>query len=128
MKNSKRELINDIITGLMVAATFAAVVPGEAFAQLSTSVQNSANEVFNPAIKLVDYVAYAMGTVMVVAGIAGAKKHTENAQSNPLAPALGKLGAGAAFLVAPTVIGMLSQTGQNTATGTATFQTIPGVN
>ena len=108
MKNSQRELINDVVTGLMVAATFAAIVPGEAFAQLNSSVTAAGQQVFNPAIKLVDYIAYALGTVMVVAGIAGVKKHSDQPSSNPLGPGIGKLGAGAAFLAAPTVIAVLT--------------------
>ena len=34
MKNIKQELINDILTGLVVAAAFAAVIPADALADL----------------------------------------------------------------------------------------------
>ena len=121
MLNRNRELINDILTGLLVAATFAVGMPAEALADLAATTQNTESTVVKPALQAISLVSYGLGATMVVAGIAGAKKHADNPGSNPLGPALGKLGAGAAFLTAPTVIGMLQKTGQNTATDTASF-------
>ena len=37
----KKELINDVLTGLVVAAAFAAVIPADALAQLSTAAGNA---------------------------------------------------------------------------------------
>jgi len=121
MKSSTRLLINDALTGLTVAASFAAIVPHDAMAQLQSAVQNTTSNVFGPFVTLISYISYAVGTVMVIAGIAHTKKHADNPGSNPLGPALGRLGAGAAFLAAPSVVGMLQQTGSNVATGSATF-------
>jgi hypothetical protein len=124
MKTIKRELINETITGLLLAATVGAIMPTDAFAQLSTATQNADTTIVQPALHVVSLISYALGTVMVVAGIANAKKHADQPASNPLGPAIGKLGAGAAFLAAPTVVGMLETTGNATAAGTAAFQSI----
>ncbi len=118
MKNIKQELINDILTGLVVAAAFAAVFPMDALAQdLQSAAGNADDSVVKPALHVVGLISYGLGAVMTVAGISGAKKHADNAGQNPLAPAIGKLGAGAAFLAAPTVIGMIQKTGGNTMGG-----------
>jgi len=125
MKNvMKNEILNDVLTGLLVAATFAAVVPMGALAQdLASVAGNSQTGVFGPAVTIISYIAYGLGTVMVVAGIAGCKKHADNASSNPLAPALGKLGAGAAFLAAPSVMHILQTTGSSvTGGGSSSWQ------
>ncbi|MDR3423519.1 MAG: hypothetical protein P4M13_00360 [Alphaproteobacteria bacterium] len=121
----KQELLNDVLTGLAVAATFAAVVPCDAFAQLSSAVTGVSSDVMLPAMTVVSYISYGLGTVLTVAGIAGAKKHADNPGSNPLNPALGKLGAGAAFLAAPYVIGMMGSTGSQvfSTAGTGTVTT-----
>ena len=126
MKNSiKRELMNETLTGLLVAATLAAIAPANAWADLSTAAQQSQSSVFLPALQVTTYISYVLGAVMTVAGISNAKKHADNPSSNPLGPAIGKLGAGAAFLAAPTVVGMLQQTAGTTVGGnTATVQTI----
>jgi len=121
----KSELFNEVLTGLLVAATFAAVAPTAALADLSSATQSADTTLVTPALHAVGLISYALGAVIVVAGISNAKKHADNPSSNPLGPAIGKLGAGAAFLAAPTMIGMLQQTGQNTtASGTSSFQQI----
>ena len=124
----KRELVNDVLTGLLVAATFAAVMPSDAFAQLSTAVGNSKIQVFTPAMTVVTYICYGLGAVLTVAGIANAKKHADNPSSNPLGPAIGKIGAGAAFLAAPYAIGMIQGTGNGTLStnGTGTASNVIG--
>ena len=121
----KKQLINDVLTGLVVAAAFAAVIPADALAQLSTASTNAESQVAKPFVTIVSYISYVLGTVMAVAGIAQAKKHADNPGSNPLGPALGRLGAGAAFLAAPYLISMVLQTGTNTmGAGTSTFNAI----
>jgi len=122
-KMMKKELINDVLTGLLVAAAFAAVVPVDALAQNLAAVGSSAQKnVALPFVQFVSYISYGLGTVMTVAGIANAKKHADNPSSNPLGPALGKLGAGAAFLAAPSVAGMLMNTATTTGiSGNATY-------
>lgn len=118
----KKELLNDVLTGLLVAATFAAIVPHDALADLSSATANAKTSIATPVLTAVSYISYCLGTVMSVSGIAGAKKHADNASSNPLAPALGKLGAGAAFLAAPSVIAMAQSTGTSTlGSGSASF-------
>ena len=117
----KKELLNDVLTGLVVAAVFAAVVPGEALAQLSTAVDNAKSGVASPFVTVVSYVAYGLGVVMTVAGISNCKKHADAPAQNPLGPALGRLGAGAAFLAAPSLAGMLTSTGSDVFSGTAGY-------
>ena len=117
MKNIKQELINDILTGLVVAAAFAAVIPADALADLQQATGNADDSVVKPALHVVGLISYGLGAVMTVAGISGAKQHADNAAQNKLAPAIGKLGAGAAFLAAPTVIGMIQKTGSTTMGG-----------
>jgi hypothetical protein len=124
----KKELINDVLTGLMVAATFSAIVPGDVLAANLAAVGTSAQaSIMAPFVKFVGYIAYALGTILTVAGIAGAKKHADNPAQNPLAPVLGRLGAGAAFLSAPTIANMLVGTGTNVGlsgtTAVSTFGT-----
>ena len=124
----KKELLNDIVTGLAVAACFAAIIPADAFAQLTSVANQASSNIMVPIVKFASYASYGMGTVGVVAGISDAKKHSENPSGNPLGKALGKLGAGGAFLAAPGVAGMLSTTSSSTGlTGTATFNTIGGL-
>jgi hypothetical protein len=123
----KTELCNDVMTGLMVAAIFAAVAPGDAFAQLSAAVGAAQSDIAAPFLRIVSYISYALGTVMTVAGIAGAKQHADAPASNKLAPAIGKLGAGMAFLAAPSLIGMMLTTGTDTlGNGTGAFTPIGG--
>ncbi|MDD3029198.1 MAG: hypothetical protein PHS57_02815 [Alphaproteobacteria bacterium] len=122
----KKELINDVLTGLVVAATFAAVVPADALAQLNASVGKAEESIVKPFITIVSYISYGIGTVLTVAGIAQAKKHADQPSSVPLGNVLGRLGAGAAFLAAPSLVGMIEATGGNTLTGTANFDEIGG--
>lgn len=117
----KRELLNDVVTGLLVAAAFAAVAPVDAWADLNGTVGNAQSNVMGPAMKVVTMVCYGLGAVLTVTGIAGAKKHADSPGTVQLGPALGKLGAGGAFLAAPTVIGMIQSTGNSTFTDTATY-------
>lgn len=114
-KKMKSELINDILMGLLVSAAFAAVCPDSALADnLVTVAGKTKEQVGAPFNEVVSYISYGLGTVLTVAGIAGAKKHADNPTATPLNPALGKLGAGAALLAAPSVIGMLQTTGSAT--------------
>ena len=128
MKSQKQQLINEILTGLLVAAAFAAVIPGDALAQNLSAVGTAAStSIMKPFVEITSYISYGIGTVMTVAGIAGCKKHSDSPTNNPLAPALGRLGAGAAFLAAPTVAGMLAGTSANTSvSGVATYSGIGG--
>ena len=129
--NMKQQLTNDILTGLLIAATFAAVIPVDAFAQtdLNTLATNTQTGVGKPAVFILSLIAYVVGAVLVIAGIAGAKKHADNPGSNPLGPPIGKMLAGAALLVGPYMIGVLSQTGsETTGGGQATFVTVNGLN
>ena len=128
MTKAKQQLINDVLTGLLVAATFAVAAPVDVLAQNLAAVGSGAStNIMKPIVEFASYAAYGLGTVSMVAGIAAAKKHSETPQSNPLGPALGKLGAGAAFLVAPQVAGMLAGTATSTGlAGTSSFTTIGG--
>ena len=129
MTKAKQQLINDVLTGLLVAATFAVAAPVDVLAQNLAAVGSGAStNIMKPIVEFASYAAYGLGTVSMVAGIAAAKKHSETPQNNPLGPALGKMGAGAAFLVAPSVAGMLAGTASATGVGStsATFTTIGG--
>ena len=108
--------------GLTVAAAFALIIPTDAMAQLQGSVDAAQTSIAQPFIKVVSYVSYGLGTVMGVAGIAGLKKHSDNPGSNPIGPPLGRIGASAAFITAPSLVGMLQHTGSGTLQGgTPTF-------
>lgn len=114
-KKMKQELINDVLMGLLVSAAFAAVCPDGAFAKSLVDVASSTKDnIGKPFNEVVSYISYGLGTVLTVAGIAGAKKHADNPTATPLNPALGKLGAGAALLAAPSVVGVLQTTGTDT--------------
>jgi len=128
MKNTQKQvLMNDVLTGLLVAAAFAAVVPSDAMAQLSAVGTATQTSIMHPFVQFSSYIAYGLGTVLTVAGIANAKKHADDPRSNPLAPALGKLGAGGALLAAPTVAGMLTSTATDSGLGgNAAFTPIGG--
>jgi len=129
MKNAmKQQLINDVLTGLLVAATLSLGMPVDALAQtLSAAGTNAQTNVMIPFVKFASYASYGMGTVMLVSGIAATKAHADSPSSNKLAPALGKLGAGSAFLAAPTVAGFLAGTSNAvTGGGTAGYQGIGG--
>lgn len=107
----KKILIGDVLTGLMVAAAFAAVVPGEALADLAAAVGRVNTEVGTPFETIVGYLCYGIGSVLTVAGIAQAKKHAEAPGSVTLGHVLGRLGVGAALLAAPTLVGTMQTTG-----------------
>ena len=121
MKNTiKNELVSDVLTGLLVAAAFAVVAPGDALAQnLASAVTTSQTSLGLPFVQIVSWISYGLGSVMTIAGIAGAKKHSDNPGQNPLGPVLGRIGAGAAFLTAPTLVGMMQSTGATTTGGSA---------
>ena len=126
MKNTmKSELVGEVLTGFLVAAAFALVVPGDAMAQsgaFGTAVSSARSTLGAPFITIVSYISYGLGTVMTIAGIAGAKKHADAPANNPLGPVLGRIGAGAAFLTAPTLVGMMQSTGTSTTgSGAAAF-------
>jgi len=106
----KKELISDMLTGLAVAAVFTAIAPVEALAQLTAVSDATEGSILRPMMQFASYASYGMGTVLTIAGISSAKKHADNPGQNPLGHALGKLGAGAAFLTAPSVAGMLADT------------------
>ncbi|MDE2029885.1 MAG: hypothetical protein KGI97_04895 [Alphaproteobacteria bacterium] len=128
MKNFvKRELLNDVVTGLLVAAAIAVATPVDAWADLNNAIGTTNTAVLNPAMKVVNLVSYGLGAVLAVTGIAGAKKHADNPGSNPLGPAIGKMLAGAAFLAAPSVISMIGSTGSS-ALGSQSFTAPPAVN
>ena len=125
----KDVLISDVLTGLLVAVTLAAVIPGDAFAQggLASVTTQAQTNIAKPFLTFVSYICYCLGTVMTVAGISSAKKHADNPSGEPLNKSLGRLGAGAAFLAAPTLVGMVLATGSDTLNGgTASFTAIPG--
>ena len=128
MKNAmKSELFGEVLTGLLVAAAFAVVAPGDAMAQATTGpatgfaggVSAAQTSLGAPFVTIVSYISYGLGTVMTIAGIAGAKKHADAPANNPLGPVLGRIGAGAAFLAAPTLVGMMQTTGSTVTAGTS---------
>ncbi len=116
MKNE--QLRNDVLQGLLVAATLALVAPELATAQdLMGVASNSKQNVLLPIMTLLSYVCYGLGAVLVAAGISSAKKHSESPSSNPLTPAIGKMGTGAGLLAIPYLVKVFQQTGFNTSGG-----------
>lgn len=128
MKNiMKEKLTNDVITGLLVAATFAIVSPCDAFSALTDVAGNTGSQVLTPIVKILSYISYGLGTVFTVKGISDVKKHTENPTQGNLGKGLGALGAGGAFLVAPAAVQMLQSTGAATlGSGSSSVGVIPG--
>ena len=114
--------IAGVLSGLLVSAIFVLVVPWGAVAQsLDAAVGNARTTLVGPFITIVSYISYGIGTVMTIAGIAGAKKHADNPGQNPLGPVLGRLGAGIAFLAAPTVVGLMQGTGEGIMGGARSY-------
>jgi len=123
----KKELVNDVLTGLVVAATFASVAPGQAMADLAAVVTSTSSTVAVPFLQAMSYICYGLGALLTVLGVSGAKKHADAPGQNALGPALGKIAAGAAFLAAPSVVAAVQQTGTATfGTDAATVSTIGG--
>jgi hypothetical protein len=114
MKTSlKKQFINDVLTGLLVAATFAAAAPHDAMAQLATAVSNTSSTVFRPIMSVLGYGCYGAGAFFGIQGVMGAKKHADRPADQPLGPALGKMATGAALVAIPSVVNIVQQTGTN---------------
>ena len=74
----KKQLVNDVVTGLAIAALFAMASPDAAYAtNLNDAVRDAQNTIADPFAKTVSYISYVMGAVMMIAGIAGVKKHAD---------------------------------------------------
>ena len=117
----KKELLNDLLTGLAVAAAYATVMPTAALADIATSISTATTHVMAPAMGVLAMVSYGVGAVGVVSGIAAAKKHADAPSQNPLGPAIGRIAAGGAFIAAPYVVGMIASTGTESFAGSGTF-------
>ena len=55
---------------------------------------------------LLSYASYAIGGVLVVAGVMKFKHHAENPTNAPLAHGFARVGAGAALLALPFLMGL----------------------
>jgi len=122
MKNVR--LTNLWVQGLMMAAVVAAAlpVPDIAWAQLSTSVANSQQQVFNPLLSALSYGCYTIGGFLGIAGIMKLRQHAENPTNAPLTHGIGRVAAAAGFLALPSVMGMLNSTSNTTLSGGANFR------
>ena len=120
----KQVLTNAWMQGLLMAAVVAVALPMPdiALADLATTATNAQTNVFNPALKILSYASYTVGGFMGIGGVMKLKAHTENPTNAPMAHGLGRLGAGAAFLALPSVMGLLNSTSSSTLDGTATFK------
>jgi hypothetical protein len=114
----KQQLINDVLTGLLVAATFAMVAPTHVMADtFSGAADLTSTQLFKPAVTVLSYGCYAAGAFFGIQGIAHVKKHTDSPSQNALGPALGKLGVGAGLIAIPSVINLLQDTGTSVVGG-----------
>lgn len=111
------------VQGLLMAAVIAVAVPMPevALAQLSTTVDTSQQTVFNPVLKVLSFACYVIGGVLGVAGIMKFKQHSENPTNAPLSHGFSRVGAGAALLALPFLMGVFNQTARQTLSGTSTF-------
>jgi hypothetical protein len=107
----KNQFMNDVLAGLIVAATFTAAAPHDAMAQLAAAVDNTRTAVFQPMMTILGYGCYGAGTFFGIQGVMGAKKHADRPTDQPLGPALGKLATGAALVAIPSVISTVQATG-----------------
>jgi len=109
--------------GLLMAAVVATALPlpDLAFAQLSSAAPLSQNNVFNPILQLLSYASYVIGGVLVIAGVMKFKHHAENPTNAPLAHGFSRVGAGAALLALPYLMGLANSTAQGTLTGQSHF-------
>ena len=117
MKNER--LSNVWAQGLLMAAVVAVALPAPdaAWAQLSTTVSASGSSVFKPAITVLNYACYTIGSFMGIGGIMKLKAHSENPTNAPMSHGVGRCAAAAAFLALPSVVGMLTATSTNTLSG-----------
>lgn len=119
---NRQKLTTLWIQALTLAVLAVVVMPmPEALAQLSSTVETSQSNVFNPILKLLSFACYIIGAVLAVAGILKFKQYSENAQTHPLSHGFARVGAGAALLALPFLMGVLNQTARTTLNGTSTF-------
>lgn len=118
-----RERLTTLWAQALTLAILAAVIMPipEALAQLDPTVEATRSNVFGPILKLLSFACYVIGGVLAVAGILKFKQYSENAQTHPLSHGFARIGAGAALLALPFLMGVLNQTARTTLNGTATF-------
>ena len=110
--------------GLLLAAVVAAAlpIPDLAFAQLSASASTSQTSVFAPILQILSYASYVIGGVLVIGGVMKFKHHAENPSQTPLTHGFSRVGAGAALLALPYLMGLANSTANTTMTGTSTLK------
>lgn len=121
---NKVELKKSWMQGLLMAAVVAAAlpIPDLAFAQLSSATTNSQSSVFQPIVQLLSFASYVIGGVLVVAGVMKFKHHAENPTQAPLQHGFSRVGAGAALLALPYLMGVANSTASSTfGSGTSSF-------
>ena len=120
----KKDMKKIWMQGLLMAAVIATAVPmsGLAWADLQSSASTSQTSVFGPILQLLSYASYVIGGVLVVAGVMKFKHHAENPTNAPLAHGFARVGAGAALLALPFLMGLANSTATDTLQGTSSFQ------
>lgn len=83
--------------------------PAFAGGELSDSIDNVRDNILSVTV-LVNIVAYTLGFVMAVAGIAKLKAHVDNPGQTPIKDGLGRLAVAAMFVSLPFVIKMMQDT------------------
>ncbi|MER2519073.1 MAG: hypothetical protein ABTQ34_00080 [Bdellovibrionales bacterium] len=98
----RKELVNDLLQGLLMAAVVAAAIPMPelAWATLSDSV-GTVQEGIRDIPNIVSGVFYIGGAAMIGAGAMKLRAHAENPSSAPLGHGLGRVGAGACLVSLP---------------------------
>ena len=104
----KKQLTNDLLQGLLMAAVIATAmpVPDIVLAQTSDiggSVAHIQTAELSPFTYLIAGIFYLVGALFVGAGLMALKRHGENPTQDPLGKALAKLGAGAGLIAVPLV-------------------------
>lgn len=98
----RKELANDLLQGLLMAAVVAAAIPMPelAWATLQESVQTVQTGI-RDIPNIVSGVFYIGGAAMIGAGAMSLRKHAENPGSHTLGHGLGRVGAGACLVSLP---------------------------
>lgn len=115
-----KKLIGTTLAIAAVAVAFAS--PAFATAQLSDVIDNTGAQI-TTVPTYINYVAYIIGTALLIAGLAKLRAHADNPSQTPMKDGLVRLFAGIAFMSLPFIVGML-RASTSTTSGSATFSSI----
>jgi hypothetical protein len=128
MTTKHKKLTNDILQGLLMAATVAVALPmpDMVFAQ---ALSDTVTTVHTGLLNMPNIIAgafYIGGAALIGAGALKLKNHAENPGQHPMGQGLGRVGAGAALIALPAFGTWLNNSLNigNTAATSQSFGTI----